>query len=252
MRATTDDDWGTPVNLGSTINTTDTERDPSISADYLELYFACDRSGGYGLKDIWVTTRPTVSDPWGTPVNLGPTVNSSVSETWPSISADGLSLFFCAWNRPGGGYGDADIWVTTRATVSDPWGAPVNLGPPVNDEGRQQTPSISADGLALFLCGWDDIWVTTRATVSDPWGTPVHLGPPVNTLSTDYCPYISADGSSLYFVSDRFGGEGDFDLWQVPVSEAEVSVADLNNDGIVNFIDFGIFAEDWMWEAPWH
>jgi hypothetical protein len=31
----------------------------------------------------------------------------------------------------------------------------------------------------------------------------------------------------------------------------EVPVADLNNDGIFNFIDLGIFTEDWMWEAPW-
>jgi len=54
---------------------------------------------------------------FGTPTNLGPTVNSSARDGRPSISADGLSLYFIS-NRPGG-VGDYDIWVTTRDTIAD-------------------------------------------------------------------------------------------------------------------------------------
>jgi hypothetical protein len=54
---------------------------------------------------------------FGTPTNLGSGVNNTAQATGPSVSADGLSLYFY---RSGSGSGGEDIWVTTRATVSDP------------------------------------------------------------------------------------------------------------------------------------
>ena len=59
---------------------------------------------------------------FGTPTNLGPTVNSSAGDDMPSISADGLELYFGS-NRPGGS-GNLDLWVTTRDTKDDEWGPP--------------------------------------------------------------------------------------------------------------------------------
>jgi beta-lactamase regulating signal transducer with metallopeptidase domain len=162
-RATKVDKWGIPVNLGSTVNSSSWDYMPSISPDGLALYFASDRPGGFGSYDLWVTTRATSSHPWGVPINLGPTVNSSSWDYQPSISADGLSLFFAS-PRPGG-LGPDDIWVTTRATVSDPWGVPVNLGPPVNSAADEFTPNISSDGHTLYFAsnwpggyGGQDIW----------------------------------------------------------------------------------------------
>lgn len=55
---------------------------------------------------------------FGEPVNLGPTVNSSAEDVGPSISTDGLELYFLS-ERPGG-YGGADIWISRRATKNDP------------------------------------------------------------------------------------------------------------------------------------
>jgi beta-lactamase regulating signal transducer with metallopeptidase domain len=162
-RATTSVPWGAPVNLGPTVNTSYADADPKISPDGLSLYFASWRPGGYGSADLWVTTRATRSSLWGPPVNLGPSVNSSSWDYQPSISADGLSLFFTS-GRPGG-LGPDDIWVTTRATVSDPWGPPVNLGPPVNTSADDFCPDISADGSTLYFTstrpggyGGYDIW----------------------------------------------------------------------------------------------
>src|SRR5690349_18775276 len=63
---------------------------------------------------------------WSAPVNLGPVVNSAASELGPALSGDGLSLYISV-TKPGG-FGGNDIWVSQRATVSDAWGAPVNLG----------------------------------------------------------------------------------------------------------------------------
>jgi hypothetical protein len=222
-RATVSDPWDPPVNLGPTINSSDTENTPSISADGLTLYFSSWRPGGLGILDLWKATRETIDDDWEAPAHLGPTINSPVLDWSPSISFDGLELFMGS-NRPSSE--DDELWVARRKTPDDPWSEPVNLGPPVNSPSIEATPSISADGLLLFFQstrpggygGPVDIWVTRRKTPDDPWLEPVNLGPVVNTFDFDGCPSISADGSALYFVSNRPGGHGDEDLWQVSIT----------------------------------
>jgi hypothetical protein len=245
-RATKDNPWEEPVNLGSTVNSSSLDFTPCISPDKLTLYFASNRSGGYGNHDLWVTTRPTVSDPWGEAVNLGPTVNSSNGDRGPSISADGLSLFIFS-DRPGGS-GSQDLWVTTRAIISEPWGTPVNLGPIVNSSDRDYNPDISADGLWLFFqsnrpggYGGNDLWVTTRDTIDGEWSTPVNLGPTVNSSASDHHPSISSDGSILFFSSARPGGLGHEDIWQASL----IPIVDLNSDGIVDSADMCIVVDHW-------
>jgi Tol biopolymer transport system component len=249
-RNTKDDEWGTPTNLGPTVNTSASDSCPSISADGLSLFFMSNRPGGAGGNDVWVTTRAMKDDPWGAPVNLGSTVNGSSGDGCPSISADGLSLFFRA-GAPG--FGGQDLWVTTRAMSDDDWGPPVNLGATVNTAQTDCCPSISADGLALFFhsnrsggSGDLDLWITTRATISDPWGTPVNLGPSVNISAREHAPDIYSDGSTLFFDSNRAGGVGNFDLWQVSIEP----VVDLNGDGIVDAADMCIIVDNWGTDEP--
>ena len=248
-RATTNDPWEEPVNLGPTVNTSSHDFTPGISTDGLMLFFASRRPGGSGSYDLWVTTRTTTDADWSAPENLGATVNSSAEEIFPSISADGLQLYFSEWevSRPGG-YGGSDMWVTTRDTASDPWGTPVNLGPTVNSLAHDDAPFITADGLALFFSstrpgtyGSVDIFVTRRATTDDDWDTPVNLGPTVNNSDGSEAPRISADGSTLYFMSNRPGGVGNFDIWQAPI----IPIVDFNGDGIVDALDICIMADHW-------
>ena len=250
-RATTSDPWEEPMNMGPTINTPSNGEHPSISLNGLTLFFSSNRPGGYGARDLWVTTRSATSEPWSEPVNLGPTVNRSSDDVGPSISADGLELFFQS-NRSGG-QGDQDTWVTTRTTTSDPWAEPVNLGPDLNSPTVDGQPDISADGLILFFrsrkpgtYGGSDIWFSKRATVKDDWGMPVHPGPPVNSTASDSGPNISADGSILYFHSPRAGGLGDYDLWQVSITP----IVDFNGDGIVDSKDVSIMVDHWHTDEP--
>jgi hypothetical protein len=167
-RATKADMWGIPVNL-SGINGPSDDFDASISSDGLELYFVSNRAGGSGDYDLWVTNRATLSDLWGPPVNLGSIVNSSSRDNWPSISPDGLVLFFDSM-RPGG-YGLEDVYMTRRATRNDPWGEPVNLGPPVNTSADHGTSNISADGRTLYFTsnqgGSYDLWQASIIPIVD-------------------------------------------------------------------------------------
>jgi Tol biopolymer transport system component len=253
-RPTRKDTWGQPENLGPMVNSSAREGGACISADGLSLYFNSTRPGGYGpvlWGDIWMTERATTSDTWDDPVNLGPIVNSSSHALGASISYDGLSLFFGS-NRAGEP-GNDDICVTTRATIDDDWQQPVNLGSVVNSLAHDGGPSISSDGLALFFSGYAiapyrsggygnaDLWITTRPSVSDPWGEPMNLGSTINTSYYDFLPCISSDGRTLYFMSDRPGGYGLWDLWQLAIEP----VVDLNGDGIVDAADMCIMVDHW-------
>lgn len=211
--------FGNPINLGSIVNSSSVDWMPSLSADGLTLYFGSRRGGGFGEEDIYVTTRETTTDPWEEPSNLGPPVNTSNWEQGPSISTDGLTLYFSSYNRPGGSGGD-DIYVTTRATTDDHWSTPVNLGSKVNSSAHDWAPSISADGLELFFgstrsggYGGYDLWVTRRETINDEWGSPVNLGGTVNSAHKTHGMSISHDGLLLFFSSNRPGGYGGFDFW---------------------------------------
>ncbi len=219
--ANADFTFGEPTNLGPTINSPHSDHSGSFSSDGLEMYFDSNRSGGsWDTYDIYVSTRATTDDAWGTPVKLGPPVNSSTVDGYPIISTDGLSLYFTSLNRAGG-YGSLDIWVATRATVSDPWGEPTNLGPKVNGPQDDCVTSISCDGLVLYFYsrnrpggyGGYDIWVSTRQTKDADWGEPMNLRPTVNSSYKDGSPCISANGLLLFFFSNRPGGFGDRDLY---------------------------------------
>ena len=251
-RETIDDSWGNPVNLGPTINTPDNDWGPSISADGLTLYFDTRQPGVSGaIDDIWVATRETTDDDWGNLVSLGPTVNSSSDDCYQCISADGLELYFSS-NRSCG-YGNYDLWVTTRETTDDPWGNPANLGPTVNSSGYEIDPGISADGRILFFtigasncgsrCGYGgtEIWMTRRATVSDPWDEPVNLGSTVNSSAFEDYSNISADGSTLFFRYSQSGRYGGGDIWQAPI----IPIVDFNADGIVDTADMCLMVDHW-------
>jgi hypothetical protein len=206
--ANADYTFGTPTNLGPTVNSFDYDWSPSIRADGLEMYFESDRPGGEGTYDIWVSTRATKEDDWGAPTNLGSPINTPDWQNSPSISADGLELYYNDWG----------LWVRRRATVSDPWGEPENHTTSNLNAIGGESPSLSSDGLSLFLYtrnDWD-LYVSTRPTRDDLWSEPVNLGPTVNGVNSTWRnrgPTISADGLLLVFTSNRDGGSGGMDLW---------------------------------------
>jgi hypothetical protein len=250
-RETVDDDWCTPLNLGPPVNSSSVETYAKVSADGLELYFTSTRPGGLGLEDIWVTRRKSKDDTWDPPVNLGSPVNTSERDYGVFISADGLEFYFNSMRS--GGHGLHDLYVMKRASMSDDWGALVNLGPVVNGPSHDIAPNLSANGLYLFFSdhpwqgfrfggfGNSDIWVTSRPTTSDDWTVPVNLGPIINTASDDCVPNLSADGSTLYFMSSRSGGVGGWDIWEAPI----LPIVDFNGDRIVDSADMCIMVDHW-------
>ncbi|MBL7185753.1 MAG: PD40 domain-containing protein [Phycisphaerae bacterium] len=187
-----------PTNVGPVINDAYDVQESDFSHDGLQLYFALwNRPDGFGSGDIYMAERETLSSPRQEPVNLGPNVNSSAGEIEPSISSDGLELYFGSWD-------DWFIRVCKRLSRDDSWSTPVKVESTIGYDAYG--PDISADGLSLYFAsrrggghGGHDIWVARRATTIDPWTEPVNLGPNVNSGATDWSPSISDDGLTLVF-----------------------------------------------------
>jgi hypothetical protein len=223
---------------------------PSFTADGLSLYFDSWREGGFGAMDLWMTTSTTSYGDWEAPVNLGAAVNSDAEDWSPSISADGLELYFAS-NRPEG-FGAYDLWVTTRATTADAWGPAVHLDAPFNTPQDDCWPGLSPDGLVLFFTssrpggfGAWDLYMARRATRSDPWGAPTNLGLMVNISAEGQGgPKVSFDGSTLYFYAVLPSGEEEawqLDIFQTPI----IPMADFNGDSKVDLDDLRLLIDNW-------
>lgn len=167
-----------------------------------------------------------------------PDVNTPFLDGCPIQSPDGLSLYMAS-NRPGG-LGGLDIWVSTRSSVDAPWGAPVNLGEPVNSAADDFCPTPIHDGGLLFVsrealpgaCGMGDIYFTRR-NPSHGWSEPERLAcapeGPNSTLDEQGPSYIQG---RLYFSRSSASVPGDL---FVSVQNADMSfgpavpIAELND-----------------------
>ena len=248
------EDWGPLNNLGGMVNSPQLEGGVCISDDGLTLYFGSTRPGGYGSCDIYMTTRATTDSPWGPAKNLGETINSPSTDGTPWITKDGLELYFGSW-RPGG-FGRCDLYVTRRATPSDEWADPENLGSVVNSEYSEHSVCLSPNGLLMLFaepytttsprpdgCGGVDMWMSRRANLTAPWQAPMNLGPQVNGAGAQVVPRFSFDGSTLYY-SEYFGGT--WNNWQAAI----IPIVDFNGDGQVDGRDVLIITDQWGLDDP--
>src|SRR5689334_3320917 len=155
--------------------------------------------------------------PWGQAVRVeaagaDPAFNGPALDGCPFVSRDGKT-FYMASNRPGG-LGGIDIWVSHRDGPGDPWGAPENVGAPVNSPANDFCPTVARDGHGFYFissraggCGGDDIYSTRLRP--DGWDEPQNLGRDVNSAANEASPFPLPQGGSgpvLYFSSTRAGG----------------------------------------------
>ena len=124
--------------------------------------------------------------------NVGPLSGVDAHHFMPTVSRDGLTLYFNDSDygpQLDGGVGSNDIWVAHRSDVSEPFGSVVKLGPAVNTDASEIMGSISEDGLSLYFSrssdtvGFSgyDMFVATRVSDLEPFSSVESLGPGVNT-----------------------------------------------------------------------
>lgn len=166
----TGSEWSAPDRLGPNINTKYWEGSCSLSGDGHLLYFASDRPGGLGGRDIYVSRKQS-DGTWGPAQNLGPSVNTPFNDDAPHIHPDGIHLFFSSEGHSSmGGY---DLFYTKlKAGV---WGDPINLGFPINTPADERYYVLSADGGTAYYSsdnkggfGQQDIYTVTPGFQGDP------------------------------------------------------------------------------------
>ncbi len=122
--------WGEPQELDLSSDSTVTNGHPAISSNEFTIIFSSDRSGGQGGKDLWISTRSSVSDKFKKPLNLGELINTPGDEVFPFIRND-TTLYFSSNGHPG--LGGLDIFKSVKR--DDNWTKPVNIEVPMNSNG---------------------------------------------------------------------------------------------------------------------
>ena len=160
---------------------------------------------------------------WDIPEELSLPIDSNYMVIFPCLSPDEETLYFVS-DMPGG-YGDFDIWMSQFNKRSDVWADPVNLGPEVNTSGHEIAPFVHKDGTLFFASkghlgmGGFDIFRATKRP-SGQYGKVKNMKYPINSSFDDFGIIFSGkDAMNGFFTSNRKGGRGGDDIYEVNLSD---------------------------------
>lgn len=153
------------------------------------------------------------------PINMGFNINSEYRDYFPALTADGETIIFSRVVN-----GNEDFYTSHKEGNKWQKAEPLstNINTPGFNEGAQ---SISPDGKYLFFTGCNrpdgfgrcDIYLSRKE--GNQWGKAINLGSTINSEYWESQPSISPDGNTLYFVSNRPGGIGGYDIWKSTLND---------------------------------
>lgn len=200
-----------PENLGDSINSPNLEYFPSLTIDGSKMVFTRRISSD---EDFYESNL--VNGKWSKAKPLAGKVNTTLNEGAQCISQDGQWIIFTGCNYPEG-QGSCDLYISYK--TKNGWSEAENLGPMINTDFWESSPSLSPDKRDLYFAsaisggfGGRDIWVSHRSATGK-WGRPENLGAAVNTSGDESCPFMHADNETLYFNSNGRPGYGSTDLF---------------------------------------
>ncbi len=198
--------FGTPV-LVAGVNSTSDEIGASLSPDELTIYFSSDRAAP-GNEDLYMATRASRADAFATPTALS-SLNTSGSEIAPSITADGLTVYFA---RSGDNPDVSALFVSTRGSAGSSFPAANQLALP--DTGTNVCPFITPDNTTLYFLAPEGIApVIYQTSVSTDGGFGTLFAPVVNGGHDVLgCMVVTANGLSAFY-DVNLGGEGDDNIY---------------------------------------
>lgn len=140
--------WSKAVNIGSAINTSQWESQPSLSADGKSLYFIRAPKKGQGQSDIYRSDLDE-NKHWKQPEKLNTNINTTKNEQSVFIHPDNKSLYFSSDGHIG--MGKSDLYLSRWDEEKQDWGKAVNLGYPINTHKEESSIVVAPNGkLAYF------------------------------------------------------------------------------------------------------
>jgi len=181
------------------------DADPFITSDGTRFYFISNRpvvGRSNPDLDIWMMEKTATG--WSEPKNVGAPINSSGSEWYPTIAANG-TIYFGSDRE--GGKGRTDIY--RSRLVNGKYIAAENLGDVINTQFNEYEPLIAADeSFLIFMAGGRadgrggfDLYISYNR--NGGWTKPVNLGDTINSSANEYSPTISPDGKYFFWTSTR-------------------------------------------------
>ena len=134
---------GKPEKLEKNVNSKHVEIAACINRNGSKLYFASDRSGGYGGIDLY-SCQLLPNGKWSLPTNLGPTINTNFDEDFPNLSPDGKALYFSSKGHTS--MGGFDIFKATWDPIKNKYSSVQNLGYPLNTPEDNMNFRVSETG----------------------------------------------------------------------------------------------------------
>lgn len=219
-----DEVWTNAVNAGAPLNTNTHDATVGLSPDGSSM-IVYHTSQDLVAGDLFETRLH--AGKWQTPQLMTARINSKHHEPSASIAPGGEEVYFTS-DRPGG-YGGRDLYRIRRLPNGE-WSLPLNLGPKINTPYDEDAPFMHSDGITLFFSskghgtmGGYDIF---KSTLVDPdmngWSLPENMGYPLNTVNDDIYFCLSEDGRTGYFSSERTGGLGMQDIYQVTFPGSQI------------------------------
>jgi len=216
-------------NLGSKINSKNSEVRPTISADGKTLYFIVETNSNSpknknkknSIQEGW-TSELNSDGTWGQAVKCGSPINGANKDNaifWTSV--DGSKIIIRGTYENGKYTGRGFSFCTK---TSEGWSTPQSIkikGYNAMSVDKYDGVCLTSDGKTMLLYlseeknSWlNDIYVSQLQSENE-WSTPQKITS--DSISIDdydeIAPYIAADGVSMYFSSDRRGGHGGYDIW---------------------------------------
>ncbi len=214
-------EWMDAEIIKGALNSNAHDASPSISPDGNVIIIYRSINGG----DLYYSKRRRNGD-WREPEQIKGKVNTTYFESSGCITADKKRIFFVS-EREGGSkgakaQGNCDIWMATKKGTYE-YDEPVNLGATINTIDDEVSVFVHPDGNTIFFgsngknsIGGYDIFKSEWK--NGKWTTPINLGFPINTLGDEKQFSLTADGTKAYVTSSREDSKGEFDIYEIDLT----------------------------------
>jgi len=242
--------WSEPVPLKGQANSIFDEGACTVNSSNTEMYYTSCKLIKEETNGCQIYHSKLSGKEWSSPELVQLFADSSVSVGHPALSYDELKLYFVT--DMAGGEGGKDIWLSKRASKTDAFGKPVNIGKPVNTAGDEVFPFVRKNGTLYFASnghvriGGLDIY--KLETDESGQKKVINLEAPINSAEDDFGIIFQNKKEKGFFSSTRKGGRGGDDIYSFslpPIIYAiQGAVKDEITENVINKVKVKLIGSD--------